>query len=183
MTGIGVTKRGFASIMIMFLFYLSWYFAFSVYILRNFSGMFPESGTIIVALFNLVIFITLITSGFLIGRFNTTRIVLGFALATTLASAFLIVVTDTFLKLALVFASGVFYGVGHLAFITFFWKFTRSEERGRVAGFAGFFVLPAAAIVGLAAEASGPLGALGLSILFGGGMFATRFLIGNSQME
>ena len=175
-TGLQVTKRNFAVIAILFFSFFAWYFSFSTYVLQSFAAVPPYSGLTIGALFNITIAVSLVGSSFFINMFSKIRLIYGFVLATSVASLFLAVISVAIVRLIIILALGVLFAIGQLTFFTLFWTLTRSEERGRVAGFAGFFALPLVIIVGLIAQASGSFGSLVLSVVLGFGALSITFL-------
>ncbi len=174
MTGVGLTKRGFLVIMILFLSFLSWYLSFFASVLQNIAG--SSTNLIVGASFSFVIAITLLISSFFINRFSRIRLIYGYSIATSLASVLLLVTSSSVLRLIIVFAVAIFFGVGLLAFFTYFWSLTASVERGRVSGLAGFFALPFASVVTLMAETSGFSEAVIVCVILSLAPLAIRFL-------
>jgi len=155
MTGVRLTKRGVLVVTILFFFFISWYIVFSIYVLRHIVGSSAETFYLMAyASFNLIIAITLLLSSFFIRRFSKIRIIYECSLATSIVTILLLFTSSIILKLMIFFVAGVFFSIAVLACFTYFWSLTVPEERGRVAGLAGFFALPFAYILGWLAETS-----------------------------
>ncbi len=152
MTGVLVTKRGFAVIMILHFLFFTWYNVISFAVLQHVVGSSTEAYLLAYAFFSLIIAIALILSRFFINRFNKIHIIFGCSIATSIVAFLLLFVSSTILRLMAIFVEGMFFSVGLLAFFTYFWSLTAPEERGRVAGLAGFFSLPFSYIIGLMAQ-------------------------------
>jgi hypothetical protein len=138
--GISLTKRGLLLVIILSAVFYTLYFVFSWYVIDYLSPN-PESRFLVQAAFNFVIIITLIVTSFLIGKINQLRTVYVSLVVTAISAAFLYFVSIDILRLACIFTIALFFGMGQLAFLTYFWKLTVPEERGRVAGLNGFFSL------------------------------------------
>jgi MFS family permease len=121
---------------------------------------------IVQASFNFVIVITLIVSSFFIGRINNLTLIYTSSIAIVLTTALLPVVPNENLKIAVLFGTGIFIGLGLLGFLTYFWKTTIPEERGRVSGLIGFVALPINFFVAyIVAPGLGFLGTISLNII------------------
>jgi len=142
MTGVRLTKRGLLAIMIPYFTFFSWYYVFSASILRHVVGSSAETYVMAHASFNFTIAIPLLLGSFFIHRFNKIRIIYEFSIAVSIASILLLFSSSIILSLIVIFVAGIFFGIGLLAFFTYFWSLTISEERGRAAGLVGFFSLP-----------------------------------------
>ena len=142
MTGVRLTKRGFIVTMILYLTFLSWYYVFSLSVLRHVVGSSAENYRMVNASFSFIIAITLLLNSFFIHKFSKIRIIYECSLATSIVTILLLFTSSIVLRLMIVFVAGVFFSIGQLACFTYFWSLTVSEERGRMAGFVGFLSLP-----------------------------------------
>ena len=142
MTGVRLTKRGFLVIMILYFNFLTWYYVYSIYVLRHVVGSSAETQLMVNPSFNFVIIVALILNSFFIHRFSKIRIVYRCSLATSTLTILLLFTSSIVLRLMIVFVAAIFFSIGQLAFFTYFWSLTASEERGRVTGLIGFFCLP-----------------------------------------
>lgn len=175
LTGVRLTKRSFLVIMILFVSFFSWYFSFSLSVLQRITGL-STTFSVISASFNFVIALTLLLGSFFINRFNKVHVIYGYSITTSIACFLLLAISAAVLRLIIVFAAGIFFSIGQLAFFAYFWSLTTSVERGRVAGFAGFFALPFAYILGLIADISSFSGTIVLGIILSLSALAIRLL-------
>jgi MFS family permease len=90
------------------------------------------------ASFNLAIVITLLATSLLIERINRLRVIYVCSIVNSAMTALLFIVPTDILRLLFILVVAVFFSVGQLAFLTYFWSLTVPEERGRVAGLLGF---------------------------------------------
>lgn len=118
------------------------------------------------ASFNLVIAVTVMLSGFFIHRFNKLRAIYACSIALSITTP-LLFISNVVLRSIIIFVEGVFFSMIQLLSFTYFWNLTVSEERGRIAGLAGFFYLPLFQIPGLMAQSFDFSGALMVSIILG----------------
>jgi len=176
MTGVRLTKRGFLVIIILFFCFFSWYFSFSLSVLRHIVSSSAETYLMLNASFNFIIVVTLALSSFFIHKFNKLHIIYGYSITTSIASILLLLTSNTVLRLIIVFATGVLFSIGQLAFFTYFWSLTASVERGRVSGLAGFFALPFAYVVGLMAETSDFFGTIMIGVILSLGTLTIKLL-------
>ena len=146
------------------------------YVLRHVVGSSAETYPMVNASFNFIIAITLLLSSFFIHRFNKIRIIYECSIATSILTILLLFTSSIVLRLIIIFVAGVFFSVGQLAFFTYFWSLTVSEERGRVAGLIGFFSLPFYYIVCLMAETFDFSGTVMLGVILSLGILAIKFL-------
>ncbi len=138
--GILLTKRGLLLTTIFsFVFYTS-YFIFFLYVPRYFITS-AETLLVIQALFNFIITFTLIVTSFFINRINKIHAIYAYSIATVISAALLLFSPISILRIVFIFIIAIFFSIGQLAFLTYFWELTTSEERGRVAGLSGFFSL------------------------------------------
>jgi len=176
MTGVRLTKRGFLVTMIPYFTFLTWYYVFPLSVLRHAVGSSAEIYLMAHASFNFIIAITLLLNIFFIHRFGKIRIIYEFSIATSIASILLLFTSSIILRLIIIFVAGIFFGIGQLAFFTYFWSLTVSEERGRVAGFVGFFSLPIFHIVSLMVGTFDFYGAVMLSVILSFGTLVIKLL-------
>jgi MFS family permease len=176
MTGVQVTKRHFLTILILFVSFFSWYFSFALSVLPRIVGSSTETFNLITSSFNFLIAFASLLSIFFIAKFNKVRIIYGYAITTSIASILLLVTSNSAIRLVILMVMGIFFGVGQIAFFTYFWSLTKSVERGRVAGLAGFIALPCAYIIGLIAETADFSGAVLLGFTISLATLAIRLL-------
>jgi MFS family permease len=136
-SGVLLTKRGLLVNMLFFSLFFTSYYVFSPFVLRNIISS-DTNRVIIQAAFNVVIALTLIVSSLFIHRINNQRPIYAYSIIASVASAGIFFISDGILRLCSVFLIGVFFSIGQLSFLTYFWESTSSEERGRVAGLIGF---------------------------------------------
>jgi len=151
--------------MILFFSFFSWYFSFSFSALQHIFSSTPETFPMINASFNFTTVITLVLSSFFIHKFNKMHIIYGYAIITPIASLILLLSSSLVLKLIIVFAAAILFGISQLASLKYFWSLTTSIERGRTAGLAGIFTLPLAYITGWLAETSNFSGTIIICII------------------
>ena len=154
MTGVLLNKRGFLIILILLFTTITWYYVVSFSILEYTTSPFTELYSKAYFTFNFIIAITLLLGSFFIHRFNTIHVIYECSIILTAITPLLFVSNIT-LRLAIIFIQGIFFSLGQLASLTYFWSLTVSEERGRVAGLAGFFVLSLFQIIGPIAQIIG----------------------------
>ena len=83
----------------------------------------------------------------LLRRIDKTSLIYAWSILSTIGTIFIILAPTVMLKLAIYLLLGIVFGIGVLAFFTFFWDLTVAEERGRVAGLIGFILLPVLPLV------------------------------------
>jgi sugar phosphate permease len=123
--------------------------------------------------FNLIIVITLLFGSFFIHRFNTLHVIYECSIILTAITPLLFVSNIT-LRLVIIFIQGIFFSLGQLASFTYFWSLTASEERGRVVGIVGFFILPLFQIIGPITQIIGFTGAVVITIFLSLGTLTIR---------
>jgi len=128
------------------------------------------------ASFNFTIAITLLLTSFFIHRCNKIRIIYESSIATSIVTFPLLFVSSIILNLIIIFVAGIFFSIGLLAFFTYFWSLTVSEERGRAAGLVGSFSLPIFYIVSLMAETFDFYGIVMLGVIFSLGPLVIKLL-------
>ena len=176
MTGVRLNKRGFLVTMILYFTFLTWYYVFFLYVLRHAVGSSAETYVMANVSFNFVIVITLLLSSFFIHRFNKIHIIYEFSIVTSIVTILLLFTSSIILRLILIFVAGTFFSAGQLAFFTYFWSLTVSEERGRVAGLIGFFSLAVFNLLILMAETLDFSGAVMLSVILSLGTLVVKSL-------
>jgi len=142
MTGVRLTKRGFLVTLILYFTFLTWYYVFSIHVLRHVAGSSAEVYWMTHAALNFIIAITLLLNSFFIHTFNKIRIIYECSIVTSIVTILLLFASSNIVRLIIVFVAGTFFSIGQLASITYFWSLTVTEERGRTAGLIGFFILP-----------------------------------------
>jgi MFS family permease len=140
-TGFQLSRRNFLAIIILFSSLFTWYFSYPLSVLRHITGSSVESYEIAYATFNFIIVITLLLSNFFIHKFNKLDVIYSCSVATFTVSLLVLITSSMFLKLIVIFVTGILFSVCQLAFFVFFWSITKSEERGRVSGFTAFVAL------------------------------------------
>jgi hypothetical protein len=176
MTGVRLTKRGFLVTMILHFTFLTWYYVFSILVLRHVVGSSAENHLMVNASFNFIIVITLLLTSSFFHGFNELRIIYECSILASIVTIFLLFTSSIILRLVIFFITGIFFSIGQLAFFTYFWNLTVPEERGRVAGLAGFFALPIFYIVGGMAETFDLSGIVMLSVILSLGTLVTKLL-------
>jgi len=142
LTGIRLNKRGLMVAAIPCFPFLAWYYIFSNEVLKFIVDMSTKTFLIYNMSFNFLVSFTLILSSSLIRRIDKPSVIYAWSILSSIGMIFIVLApTDTF-KLAVYFLLGAVFGVGLLAFFTYFWDLTVPQERGRVAGLIGFVFLP-----------------------------------------
>ncbi len=162
--GIQITKRGYLLSTLLLFFFLTLHLVFSSLVLER---LIPTSSyrLTIQASLNFVIAIALILCSFFVDRINKEVLIYTSSTAIILMTAFLLFAPFDF-KIAVLFMSGVFFSMELLGTLTYVWKLTVPEERGRISGFIGFVALPLNFIVAyLIAPSLDFLGIITLSII------------------
>ena len=176
MTDVVLTKRGLLVTTILYSTFFTWYGVFPVYVLRHVVGSSSETNLMVSASFNFIIAITVLLNSFSIHRFNKMRIVYESSIVTSIVTVLLLFTPSIILRLIIIFVAGVFFVIGQLAFFTYFWNLTVSEERARVAGLVGFFSLPIFYIVSLMAETLDFSGIVTLGVVLSLGTLVIKLL-------
>jgi hypothetical protein len=176
MTGVQLTKRGFLVTIFLYFTFFTWYYIFSLLVLRQVFGSSAETYLVVNGSFNFIIAIVLLLNSFFIHRFSKTRIIYGCSLATSIVTILLLFTSSMVIRLIIVFVAGTFFCIGQLAALTFFWTLTVSKERGRVAGLTGFFALPIFHILSLIAGTFDFYGVIMLSVILSLGPLAIKLL-------
>ena len=154
MNGVQLTKRGFLVTMILQYTFITWYYIFLLSVLRHVFSTSAEIYLMAYASFNFIIVITLFFNRFFLDKINKLHIIYESSIALSITTILLSLISNTVLKLIIIFASGVFFSMGQLVSYTYFWSLTVPEERGRVVGLAGFFFLPLFHFITLMAQTS-----------------------------
>ena len=165
MTGVRLTKRGFLVTMILYFTFLTWYYIFSLSVLRHAVGSSADTYLMAHASFNFIIAIASLLNSFFIHRFSKIRIIYEYSIATSIVTVLLLFTSSIILRLIIIFVAGIFFSIGQLAFFTYFWSLTVSEERGRAAGLVGFFSLPIFYIVSSMVETFDFSGIIMMSVI------------------
>jgi hypothetical protein len=142
------------------------YYVVSLYVLPHVVFLSAENLLIVQASFHFIIAIALLFTSFFIHRFNKLRVIYACSIVISIVTVLLFFVSNDIFRLIFIFVVGIFFGIGQLAFFTYFWNLTVSEERGRIGGLIGFVSLPFYFIVGIGvAETLDFLGTVMLSII------------------
>ncbi len=171
-----IAKRGFLEIALLFSFFFTLYLIFSssipMYITSSSSNY-----SIIQALLNFELAITLIANSFFVDRINIMGSIRTSSITTIIMTVVLFLAPNDILKIAVLFVIGVFFGLSLSSYIAYFWKQTVPEERGRISGLIGFVALPFSFIVArLIAPSLNFLGAVTLIILVNFGILLIGLL-------
>jgi len=175
--GILLTKRGFLVNLIFSFIFFTFYFVFSIYVIRHVVISSGNNRLVVQASFHFIIAIALLLTSFFIHRFNKLRVIYACSIVTSIVTVLLFFVSNDIFRLIFIFVVGIFFGIGQLAFFTYFWSLTVPEERGRIAGLIGFVSLPFYFIVGIGvAETFDFLGIVMLSIVLSLGLLSVILL-------
>ena len=115
---------------------------FGIYVLRHVVITSNSNLPTVQASFIFAIIGTLLLASFFINRINKLLAIYACSITISIVTLLLFFVSNYVFRLASIFLVGVFFGIGQLAFFTYFWSLTVPEERGRVGGFIGFVSLP-----------------------------------------
>jgi hypothetical protein len=140
--GILLTKRGFLVNLIFSFIFFTFYFVFSIYVIRHVVISSADNRLVVQASFHFIIAIALLLTSFFIHRFNKLRVIYACSIVTSIVTVLLFFVSNDIFRLIFIFVVGIFFSIGQLVFFTYFWNLTVSEERGRIAGLMGFVFLP-----------------------------------------
>jgi hypothetical protein len=174
--GVLLTKRGFLVNAILFFTFFTSYFVFSYYVIRD---AVPSTGIrpMVQASFNFIIVISLLLTSFFVYKINKLRAIYACSIVTSAVTVLLFFVSNDIFRSILIFVVGIFLGLGQLAFFTYFWDLTVSEERGRIGGLVGFVSLPFTFfITSIIAETLDFLGVIVLGIILSLGPLAVILL-------
>lgn len=164
--GISLTKRGFLISLILSFVFFTFYYILSAFVLRYVVVPSNENFSIMQAALNLVLAFTVTLTSFFINRINKLLAIYTCSITIAILTALLFLVANYVFRLASIFFVGIFFGIGQLAFLTYFWNLTVPEERGRVGGLIGFVYLPLYFIIAVGVVATLDfLGTIMLSIL------------------
>ena len=141
-SGILLTKRGFLVNLILSFIFFTFYYVFSIYVLRHIVIPPSENFLMAQAALNLVLAFTLAVTSFFINRINKLLAIYACSITISIVVVLLFFVSNYIFRLTSIFLVGVFFGIGQLAFFTYFWSLTVPEERGRIGGLFGFVFLP-----------------------------------------
>ncbi len=140
--GISLTKRSFIVNLVCSFIFFTLYFMFSVYIIPKAVPSLADNLPIIQGAFSLVAAVALLITGFFINKYDAVHIIYGSSILTSALTALLFIPSNEIFRLVIVFMVGPVLGAGQLAYITYFWNATKSEERGRIGGFLGVIFYP-----------------------------------------
>ena len=169
--GIKVTKHVFLVSIFLFFSFFTLNVIFSSYIPELIIS--ASNRLLVQASINFVIAVTLFVNSFWVDRINETILIRSSSIAVTLMTILLLVAPNNFSKIALLFGIGIFFSLGLLGVLTYFWKLTGPEERGRIAGVIGFIAFPLNFIVVyLVAPGLDFLGIIIVSIIISSGILS-----------
>lgn len=181
MTGVKLSKAAFFVNLIFQLVFLSVYYI-SLSLIQQFVGSSADELSLVSGAFNLVIVITLMVCMLFLQRIKVMKIYrCAIAMLATLITLPFFPVG--YFGLLPIFITGVFFAIGQLLSFTYFWSMTVSEERGRIAGFIGFFSIPFAYIAAILAGFLDILGCVLLAAFLVFGILATKLLKPESSIS
>jgi MFS family permease len=134
-------KNGWLIILFIFFCFTTLYFIISISLLKSIANSFNEFYNIAYIAFNAVLVLTLFFGNFFINRFNKFHFIYVCLIILTVITPILFI-PNIALRMVIIFIQGIFIGLGQLSSLKYFWNLTVLEERGRVAGVVGFFILP-----------------------------------------
>lgn len=131
-TGIRIDRRDLVILSVIHLVFLTWYYRFSVYVLRFIVG--PEAFTIHYIGFNLVTALTLNLAALFVHKMNAIRGLCLWSILTAIGTASILLTSGIFWRLSFYYLLAGLFGVCQLTFYAYFWSLTAIEERGRIGG-------------------------------------------------
>ena len=137
-----MNKRRFIVAAVSCFTFHTWYYIFSNNVLKFIVDESTKTFSIYNASFNFLISFAMILGSALIRRTNERSVIYAWFVVSSMGTIFIILAPTSTFKLATYLILGIIFGIGLLAFFTFFWDLTVREERGRVAGLIGFISLP-----------------------------------------
>lgn len=140
--GILLTKRGFLTSLILSVIFFTFYYIFSPFVLRYIVIPSSRDFLTVQATLNFVLALTLALTSSFIDRINKLLTIYACSITISIITALLFFVSNFIFRLTSIFLVGIFFGIGQLAFFTYFWNSTVPEERGRVGGLIGIISLP-----------------------------------------
>jgi len=176
LTGVQLKKAGLAIAAIPYFTFFAWYYIFSYYILSFLLEKMTGIFYIYNASFNLLISLTLVLSCSFIRRIDKTSLIYAWSILSSVGTIYMILAPTDTLKLTTYLLLGVVFGIGLLAFLSFFWDLTVAEERGRVAGSIGVIFLPVCSLFIALAASLDLCGTATLCILLNLGTLAIKQL-------
>jgi len=162
--------------MILHFTFFIWYYVFIPLVLQHVAGSSAETYLMVYASLNLIIATILTLSGFFIQHFNKIRIIYECSITISIATLLLLFVSNMVLRLVVILVEGIFFGIGQLVSLTYFWSLTVPEERGRAAGLAGFSSLPFFHLIWLKAQTFDFSGTVMLGFILSLGMLGIKLL-------
>jgi len=146
-TGIQLNVKSQVIVAITYFTFLAWYYVFSYYILGFIIDSSTGTFSIYNTFFNFLVASSLILSSFFIRVTKKTSIICAWSILASIGMVLIVLVPTYVFKSAIYLLLGAVFGMGLLAFFTYFWQLTVPEERGRVAGLTGFFCLPVLSLI------------------------------------
>jgi len=173
--GVLLTKRGFLVNAILFFYFYTLYFVFSLYVIRHAIPS-ADNRPIVQLSFNFVLVITILSISFFVQKINKLSAIYACSLVSSSIAVLLFFASNDILRLIFIFVVGICLGIGQLAFSTYFWNLTVPEERGRIGGLIGFVSLPFCSIGIVLAETLDFPGTVMLSVILGLGVLLVILL-------
>ena len=175
MTGIRLGKVAFLVNLIFQCAFLSLYYIFSVS-LQQIVGSSGELFFVAYGIYHLIIAITLMVCMFFLPKINKTQNIYRCAISMLATFILILLFPKGPFGVLFIFIEAIFLAIGQLLSFTYFWSLTVSEERGRIAGFIGFFTIPFTWITALLAESLELFGGVLLAVFLILGILATKLL-------
>ena len=172
-TGMLLKNRGFLIILILFFTFTTWYYVISFSLLEYVASPSTELYKMAYITLNFVIVFTLLFGSFFIHRSNTIHVIYKCLIILAIITPLLFVSNVTF-RLVIIFIQGIFFSLGQLAALVYFWTLTVPEERGRIVGLVGVFVLPLFQIISIITQTIGFTGAVIITIFLSLGTLTIR---------
>lgn len=176
LTGIRIRKPAFLTNLVLQFAFTSLYYVSSTSLLDRFITSSDESSQLAFGTFHFVIVTTLIICMFCLQNISKVKNIYMCSISLLLTFITILFFPEGPFGLVLVFIGGAFFAMGQLLSFTYFWSSTVPEERGRIAGFIGFLVLPLAFITRVLAGSLDLFGVVMLLVVLILGILATHFL-------
>lgn len=172
--GVQLGKRDVGILSTLHLSFVSWYYGFSVYVLRFIVGSSPETLSMHVAGFNLVAVVALILSAAIADKMDTAKALYSWSLISASGTAFIYFAPNGLWRLLFYYLLGVAFGVGQVMFYRYFTILTAIEERGRIGGLLASVTLAVFPLAIALAEGLDFSGTIALCIVLNLGVLAIR---------
>jgi len=176
LTGVKFSKRGLLDTSISYFIFFTWYYIFSYDILRHIMDESSRTFYIFNASFNFLVSLGLILSSLFIRKIDKIYIIYAWSILSSIGTIFIALAPTDIFRLAIYLLLGVVFGIGLLAFFTFFRDLTVTEERGRVAGLIVFISLPVFSVATILVKKFDFLTTIVLCIVLNSGTLAIKSL-------